>query len=218
MMKKVLFYFLLIIFPISIISCKDNPQKKKEEVQKEVVKKDSIVETDIDESTKEYEPGEDDIREYGRIEHVEDATYPFFEVTFNFVERNMKQDFNLNIESISLTDTELYNLKGKYATLYYTSDLVNDLVDLHYDGKSLFGEYAPEMDTSWKKITGTMSGATSLSGDLPGKIQVTDSNGEKIEFELYIEDNTMEANGKTVTAYYTLHGVNTITHIEASED
>lgn len=198
-----------------LLGCKTETKKKS--TNPETEQKDTIVDT-TDSETKEYEPGDDDIREYGIIERVEDATYPFFEVTLNFVERNMKQDFNLSIESISLTDSELYKLKGKYATIYYTSDLVNDLVDLHFEGKSLFGEYAPDMDSSWKKITGTLSGAESVSGDLPGKITVTDSEGQKIEFELYIDDETIKANGKTVTAFYTLEGVNTVTHIEPSSE
>ncbi|MFY0630576.1 MAG: hypothetical protein JXR05_09355 [Flavobacteriaceae bacterium] len=195
-----------------LLGCKSEPKKKSTDT--ETIKKDTIVNTDSE--TKEYEPSDDDIREYGIIERVEDATYPFFEVTLNFVERNIKQDFNLSIESISLTDSELYKLKGKYATIYYTSDLVNDLVDLHFEGKSLFGEYAPDMNSNWKKIIGTLSGAESVSGDLPGKVTVTDSNGQKIEFELYIDDETVKANGKTVTAFYTLEGVNTVTHIEPS--
>lgn len=216
MAMKHIYSLLFLSFIISLIGCK--PEQKKESKKKEI--KEIVTDTiaNQENTSKDYTPTDDDIREYGLIEKVEDATYPFFEVTFNFVERNMKMDFNVNIESISLTDRDLNNLQGKYATLYYTSDLVNDLVDLHYEGKTLFGEYAPEMDASWKKITGIMSGAESLSGDLPSKIQVTDSDGQKIVFELYIEDDTMKANGKTVTAYYTLHGVNTVTHIEASED
>ena len=69
-----------------------------------------------------------------------------------------------------------------------------------------------------KKITGTLSGAKNLSGDLPGKVTVTDGDGKKIEFELFIEDETIKANGKSVTAFYTLEGVNTVTHIKPSEE
>lgn len=209
---------IMLVFSIIFFGCKSESKKKSTEDTKSV-QKDTVVDTNldvVDSEIKEYEPSDDDIREYGRIEHIEDSTYPFFIVTFNFVERNMKQDFNLNIEAISLTDTELYKLKGKYATLYYTSELEDDLSDLHLEGTSLFGEYAPDMDPSWKKITGVMSGTESLSGDLPGKITVTDSEGEKIEFALYIDDETIKANGKTVTAFYTTEGVNKVTHIEPS--
>jgi hypothetical protein len=212
-MKNTTSLIFILLFSITLFGCKSDP-KKKEIIPETTVATDTI--TYIDPIAKEYEPSDDDIREYGRIEHVEDSTYPFFEVTFNFVERNMKQTFNLNIEAISLIDSELYKLKGKYATIYYTSELEDDLVDLQLEGTSLFGEYAPDMDDRWKKVTGIMSGAESLSGDLPGKITVTDSEGKKIEFALYIDDETLKANGKTVTAFYTTEGVNKVTHIEPS--
>ena len=201
------------------LSCKTETKKKSTDI--DPVQKDTIVETKsdiIDSETKEYEPGDDEIREYGIIESIEDGAYPMFSITVNFVEREMKQSFSLSIEAISLTDSDLNKLKGKYATIYYTSDLENNLSDLYYNEKSLSGEYAPEMDSSWKKITGTLSGATSLSGDLPGKITVTDSEGEKITFEWFIDDEILKVNGKTITAFYTVRGVNKITHIEPSEE
>tara|TARA_R110002073_G_scaffold313380_3_gene485310 strand:- start:18677 stop:19324 length:648 start_codon:yes stop_codon:yes gene_type:complete len=207
----------LSLFLLLIIGCKKENQKKVQATDTiTTVETDTIIDTDS--TTKEYEPTDNDIREFGIMENAEDGGYPFFVVTMNFVERNIKHDFNLNIEAISLTNEELDKLKGKYATIYYTSEDENDLSDLHFKGKSLFGEYAPEMDTNWKKTTGVMTGADRLSGDLPGKVTVTDADGKKTTFEVFIDDETMKANGKTVTAYYTIKGVDKITHIEPSSE
>lgn len=218
-MKSKIHLFILLLSTILFLGCKSETKKKPTNLnadQKDIIveKKSNIIDSD----TKEYEPSGDEIREYGKIETIEDGGYPMFSITVDFVERQMKQSFGLNIEAISLTDSDLNKLKGKYATIYYTSDLENDISDLYYNGKSLSGEYAPEMDSSWKKITGTLSGATSLSGDLPGKITVTDSEGEKITFEWFIDDEVLKVNGKTITAFYTVRGVNKITHIEPSEE
>lgn len=211
-MKSTLSFLFILCFSFVFIGCKTNSKKK--DTPDTTIQTDTISEP----INQEYEPTDDEIQEYGIIEEIEDGAYPFFSITMNFVERNMKYSFSVNIESISLTDKELYNLKGKYATIYYTSDLVNDLSDLYFEEKSLSGEYAPEMDTSWKKITGILNGAGSLSGDLPSKISVTDANGKKMNFELYVDDEVQKVNKKEVTAYYTLRGVTTVMHIKASED
>lgn len=158
-----------------IIGCKNDAKKKNSSDDITVVQTDTIQ--------KVYEPSDEDIQEYGIIEAIEDGGYPFFVVTVNFVERALKQDFNLNIEAISLDAEKLHQLRGKYATIFYTSELENSLSDLHYQGTSLFGEYAPEMDNSWKQITGTLQGANKPTpGDLPGKISVVNDK-EEITFE-----------------------------------
>lgn len=167
-----------------------------------------------------YNPEDDNeaIREYGKIEKFEDGPYPMFIVTVNFVERNMLVDFNLNIEDVNIDGEILNNLPGKYVTLYYTSDLVDDLNDLYFEGKSLSGEYAPEFNEHWDQFTGTLSGAKSLSGDLPNLISITNDLGETRSFEWYVDDVVQKAQGKKVTAYHSLQGINTITHIDPSKN
>lgn len=161
----------------------------------------------------------DKLQEFGIIENIEDGAYPFYIVTVNFVEREMKVDFNLNIEAISLDVEGLFNLVGKYATIYYTSELENSLDDLQIDGASLFGEYAPDFDSDWRQITGILSGADKITpGDLPGMISISNSEGEKMDFELFIDSETVKANGKTVDAFYDIRGVNTIVQIIPSEE
>jgi len=220
MMKNNTKLIIMLMFSIIFFGCKSEI-KKKSINDTETVQKDSVIDTKsdvVDTSTKEYEPTDDELREYGMIVSVEDGAYPFYSVTVDFVERNMKQSFTVNIEDFAMNSETLEGLKGKYATIFYTSDLENDLNDLHFEGKSLFGEYAPEKDDNWKETTGILSGATSLSGDLPGKITITDADGQKTTFELYIEDETLKVNGKKVTAYYSLRATNKIMHIQPSSE
>lgn len=60
-----------------------------------------------------------------------------FVVTVDFPERQMQVDFNLNIEAIELDVSTLNNLIGKLATIYYLSELNNDLYDLQLNAKSI---------------------------------------------------------------------------------
>ncbi len=161
-----------------------------------------------------YEEIDDELQQYGIIESIEDGAYPMFIVKVNFPKINYKTDFNLNIESISLNILDLEKMKGSYANIYYTSDEENNLYDIYFEGKSTSGEYAPEIDGSEKKITGILSGVNSLSGDLPSKIYVTDSDGKKTEFKWYVDEDILKLNQKTVTVYYNTKYSKNITRIE----
>jgi hypothetical protein len=154
------------------------------------------------------EDRDDELQDVGIIESIEDGNYPFFVVTVNFVKREMKIDFNLNIESISLDIAGLNELIGKYAAFHYTSELENNLNDLQIEGKSLFGEYAPEYDTNSSQIKGALNGADAVTpGDLPSMISVADLEGKKMNFELFIDSETVKANNKTVDAFYDIISV-----------
>ena len=61
----------------------------------------------------EREPTEDEIREYGIIKTIEDTEYPMFVVTVEFPERQTTAYFNINIEALPQSDSDLYALKGK---------------------------------------------------------------------------------------------------------
>ena len=164
----------------------------------------------------EYNPEEDDeaIREYGKVIKFEDGAYPMYIMYVDFPERNFDMEFNLNIEAVNIDGETLNNLPGKYMTFYYTSELVDDLNDIHFEGKSLYGKYAPEMDDSWNKFTGILSGAKSLSGDLPNLVTITNTDGEIMNFELYVDDTVQKAEGKEVTVFHSIRGLNNITYIE----
>lgn len=161
---------------------------------------------------------DDELRDIGLIEKIEDGAYPFYVVTVDFPKREMKIDFNLNIESIDLDVQGLNDLLGKYTPITYTSELENNLIDLHLEGASLFGEYAPEYDSSWLKITGILKGADAVTaGDLPSMISIVDSDNKTMNFEIFIDPETVEANGKLVDAYYSVDIVNTLTQIDLVE-
>ena len=82
-----------------------------------------------------------------------------------------------------------------------------------------FGEYAPEEDYSSDNITGILSGAeTETYSDLPGVISVTDENGRKYNFEWFVDDKMLKANGKKVTAYYSVNSKTKITHLVPAMD
>jgi hypothetical protein len=183
--------------------------------KKWVVLDDEKSDTDDD-----YNPdvSEDAIRSFGLIEKYTDGAYPMYIVTIDFVEKNYKQDFDLNIEAVSIDSETLSNLVGKYVSFYYTSDWVEDINDLYFDGKSLSGKYAPELDKDWSVFKGTLSGAESLSGDLPNIITITNEEGESMNFEWYVDDKVAKANDKEVTAYYSGRAINTIVSIEPSKN
>ncbi len=183
--------------------------------RKWVVIGDEDVEPDDD-----YDPDvpDDAIRDYGLFEKYQDGAYPMYIVTIDFVEKNYKMDFNLNIEAVSINAETLNSLMGKYVSFYYTSEWVEDINDLYFEGKSLSGQYAPELDKEWFTFKGTLSGATSLSGDLPSLITITNSAGESMNFEWYVDDKVKEANDKEVTAYYSGRAINTIVDMNPSLD
>lgn len=179
-----------------------------------------IVLSDDETVDDDYDPNvpEDAIRDYGLIEKYTDGAYPMYIVTVDFVEKNFKMDFNLNIEAVSLDPQTLDNLVGKYASLYYTSEWVEDINDLYFNDKSLGGKYAPELSEDWSIFKGTLSGAESLSGDLPTLITITNSDGESMNFEWYVDDEVLKANKQEVTAYYSGRAINTIVQIEPSKN
>lgn len=163
---------------------------------------------------------EDDIlQEYGRIESIEDHAYPFYTVTVNFIGSKATIDLDLNIEAIPMDVEGLNTLQGNYATINYRSELQNNLQDLQVNDISVFGEYAPDYDAGWDQITGTLKGAERVTdGDVPSYISIAGNDGKNLDFEAFIDDEMVKANGKTVTAFYTIDVVNTITDIVPSEE
>lgn len=179
----------------------------------------SLGDEDVNKKVDYYTNVPDDaIPGYGLIQKYQDGAYPMYIVTIDFVEKNYIMDFNLNIEAVSIDSEALSNLVGKYVSFYYTSEWVEEVNDLYFDGKSLSGKYAPELDKEWSIIKGTLSGAESLSGDLPSLITITNSAGESMNFEWYVDDEVLKANNKEVTAYYSGRAINSIVDMNPSLD
>lgn len=223
-MMKYFSFLIILISTLVIFSCKGEDKKTEGgSTAKMVEKTDTIVAEKPNEDntppTSEREPNDDEIREYGKIISIEDGVYPMFVVTVDFPERQMQVDFNLNIEAIELDVSTLNNLIGKLATIYYLSELNNDLYDLQLNGKSILGDFVPEKDPDWKQITGVLHGAKEVtSSDLPGTITLTDKNDNVVSFEYYVTPEMVIGNSKVVSAFYSMRGVNTITYILPSED
>ena len=95
------------------------------------------------------------------------------------------------------------DLEGKYATIYYVDNAEDMLMDIHYNGKTLYVEYAPEIDKTFKKITGLLSGAENQTpGVLPSKTYITEKNGDNMAFKEFVTAEIKTKNEKTVTGYY----------------
>jgi len=200
-MKKIAQIFTFIILLSSFIGCK---KEKAEE---------SIVLT----AQETREPNDDEVRDYGIISGVEDSGYPFYAITVAFPERGTKESYSLNIENIHQDIEELNTLKDKHVTLYYKSEADNMIMDVHFNEGSLKLESTPEIDSSWKKITGILKGATAKSGDTPDSFSITRVDGRIAHFTDFITERMALRNGKEVTVYYTPSYSNKITYLKASK-
>ncbi|PKQ05586.1 MAG: hypothetical protein CVT73_11515 [Alphaproteobacteria bacterium HGW-Alphaproteobacteria-12] len=158
------------------------------------------------------EPADDELRETGLVTGVEDNGYPLFTVTIEFHAGQPGFPLSANAEALNLGVT-LDSLTGKTVTVYYVSGEAPDLMDMRAGGRSLMepGE-VPDIDPEWKSVTGRLSGADAvIGGDLPDTITVESADGGKVAFDLYITDEMVAANGKTVTAIYGMRPYNRIT-------
>lgn len=206
-MKRIFPYLVLSLFILT--SC---GQSKKQD-------KTSESGEQISETSGEREPTDEEIREYGILTSIEDAPYPMFSIDVEFPEREMKMSFLFNVEESPLDMTELLEMKGKYATIYYTSDAEPDIYDIHRECESLLGEDAIDINEADQEITGIMSGAESeTTGDLADELTITSSDGTAITFQCFITEEMAAANGDEVTVFYRLHYSNRITYIRVSED
>lgn len=101
-----------------------------------------------------------------------------------FPEREMKGSFTLNVEAIEQDVDALLKLENQFVTLYYLSELENNLMDVYAEKQSLSGDDAPELDSEWKSVTGILKGAqTATVGDLPDEVSITDTEGNMLLFK-----------------------------------
>ena len=156
---------------------------------------------------------DDEINEYGLVVAVEDGPYPMFVVTVESPERQMTASFNLNIEAVNMNRDVLDSLEGKYATFYYISELQNGVEDMLVDCESIYGEYAPEFDETWRYVEGTLENAEFPSGDLPSTVSILGIDGQRVMLTLFVEEDHVAANGEYVEVYYSTRGMETITYL-----
>lgn len=226
-MKNYIKSIFLILLAMSLFACQlenknSNGDTNKKETETAIEVQDETVnnqEEQVTEADPFREPSDDEIREYGIIKEIEDGVYPIFNITVEFPKREMEHTFILNHGALTGFDGDLFTLKGKYISFYYLEDWENDLMDIFENGKTLLGEYTPDLDPEWKSITGILSGAENeTQSDLPSIISVTDIDGNKLDFKFYIDETMVKANGKEVQAYFSFKGVSTITHINPTEE
>lgn len=203
-MKK---HYLLLSFLVILASCGSSKTSETQEAETETQEV----------ADGEREPTDDEIREYGLITEIGDTGYPRFYIDVEFPERNMRASFSFNVEESPLNMEQLTAMEGKYATIYYVIEDDPRIEAIVRECEPVFGEISPESNGG-KEITGVLTGATSLSGDLPGTITVTASDGSSIEFEVFIEDDIMAVNDEEVTVFYYENSASKITYLKASED
>lgn len=162
---------------------------------------------------------DDPISEIGLLKEVEDTGYPIAVLRIEFPERGFEEYFTVNFEELKTTNiNKLRSWVGKYIAFSYESDIENALMDIHVKGKTIFGEYAPELTPEMIKIVGILKGADEETpGDLPGRVSITTKEKEVYEFDYFVTPEMVALNGKTVTAYYEERTANTIKSIKLTK-
>ena len=146
----------------------------------------------------------DALKEFGLLKSADDSGYPFYTVEVEFPERKFSEVFTLNLEEIPDVDPGiLAGWVGKYVSFEYTSEVINALLDVRQNGKSLLGVKPSELPKGLKKISGALSGATNVTeGDLPSLLRIHDPEGQSLEFEFFITPELVEAEGTLVVGFY----------------
>ena len=172
-------------------------------------------------STEKQELNEGDaLREFGLLKSADDSGYPFYTVEIEFPERKFSEVFTLNLEEIPDVDPGiLAGWVGKYVSFEYTSEVINALLDVRQNGKSLLGVKPSELPKGLKKISGTLSGATNVTeGDLPSLLRIHDPEDQSLEFEFFITPELVEAEGTLVVGFYGQRTNNRITTIKMAKN
>jgi len=163
---------------------------------------------------------EEALKEFGLLKSAEDSGYPFFTVEIEFPERKFSEIFTINLAELPDVDPGLLTgWVGKYVSFEYTSEIVNALLDIRQNGKSLLGVNPSELPKGIKKISGTLSGAANVTeGDLPSVLRIHDPEDQSIEFEFFITPELVEADGTLVVGYYDQRTNNRITAISPAKE
>jgi hypothetical protein len=144
------------------------------------------------------------LKEFGLLKSADDSGYPFYTVEIEFPERKFSEVFTLNLEEITDVDPGiLAGWVGQYVSFEYTSEVINALLDVRQNGKSLLGVKPSELPKGLQKISGTLSGATNVTeGDLPSLLRIHDPEDQSLEFEFFITPELVEAEGSLVVGFY----------------
>ena len=207
-MKKALTFLSLLIF---LTACGSGKTTGAEETESDTES------TQVGETNGEREPTDDEINEFGLIKGIEDSGYPMFAIDVEFPERQMMASYRFNVEESPLNVEQLTAMKGKYATIYYITEDDPLIESIIRDCDPVWGEVAPDSN-GIEEITGVLSGADATSGDLPGTITITASDGSTKDFDIFIEEEMVAVNGTEVTVFYYENSTQTITYLKESEN
>jgi hypothetical protein len=171
-------------------------------------------------TTEKNEINEIDIlKEFGLLKSAEDSGYPFYTLDIEFPERKFSEFFVLNIADLPELDPGILTAwEGKYVSFEYTSKIINALLDVRQNGKSLLGVKPSELPKGLRKISGTLSGATNVTeGDLPSLLRIHDHEDQSLEFEFFITPELVEAEGTLVVGFYDQRTENKIISMKSAK-
>ncbi len=150
----------------------------------------------------------------GLLKAVEDDGYPFVTLTIAVPAKKTTDQFTLNLEKITtLKLATLMGLMGKPISFHYTTEQVNDLLDIEVGGAFLLDGDPDVLKKTSSKVTGQLGADEITTGDVPGVLTITTPDGDVTEFPFFITSELLEVNGTTVTAFYEERTINTITEI-----
>jgi hypothetical protein len=140
----------------------------------------------------------------GVVTQVEDGGYPQFTVTIQ-PEAGESLALYLNAESgADLNNQEPGSFSGQTVIAYYTTADDPLLIALQStSGAPIVAPDGPALANDDPTITGVLSGADAVTNsDLPDVVTITDGQGAVHNFEYYITEAMVAANGQQVTARY----------------
>lgn len=150
------------------------------------------------------EPTEDQIRELGLLKQAEESGYPFYTLLIEFPERKFEESFLLDLSQVTNLDPGTLNKAvGRYVSFLYTSNIINALMDMRQEGRSLMGLKPEELPEGLERATGILVGAGApTEGDLPTRIYVNDPHEFSLEFDAFVTPQMVEAEGNIVEVFF----------------
>ena len=150
----------------------------------------------------------------GLLKDIEDEGYPLVTLTIAFPAKQTTEQFTINLDRITtIKPTALAGLIGKTISFHYTTEEINALLDIEVGGAFLLDGDPDLLKKTTSKVTGQFGADEISSGDVPGLLTITAPDGEITEFPFFITSELLEVNGTTVTAFYEVRTINTITEI-----
>ena len=122
-----------------------------------------------------------------------------FNSSFHFIESNITEDIYIDVEE-SMLYGNFDDFIGDSVVVSYQEIIKNKIKK--WD-KPLNEAEEKEIDPAWEVITGTISGAESITnGDTPDKVWIQNEERTDFYIERYIDSEMVAINNTVVTVYY----------------